>query len=289
MNTLQIKKYPVFVICGSDPSRRKLLQVLDPEEKYKSKAMLPFLGKRVIDWQLDALRESPYVDEFYLIGLSKEDITFDHPVHYVPSETTADVPQKLMDGLSYLNSTGKHPEIIVVSTSDTPAIKTADINKYFEQLSQYDSYDFVLSVVPEESIKEIFPRSGRVIGRFIDHQVFPGELYALSSHAIRTGYDVIHQFNKLRRVIDRKQKNISIGPILRYIARKPRTWFFILKFLLKRATLADAEKAFSVAFNCKAKAIIITDPGFGMDMDLPEDYEKLELLVKKTKLENYSN
>ena len=92
MNQGSNKKYPVFVMCGSDPSRRKLLQVLDPEEKYKSKALLPFLGRRVIDWQLEALRHSPFVENLYLIGLTKEDAPFDFPVHYVPSSTTADVP-----------------------------------------------------------------------------------------------------------------------------------------------------------------------------------------------------
>ena len=278
------KKYPVFVLCGSDPSRRKLLRVLDPEEQYKSKALLPFLGKRVIDWQLEALRDSPYVEDLYLIGLSKEDIAFDFPVRYVPSKTTAYVHQKLMDGLSYLDSLGKSPELVIISTSDTPGIRTQHINEFFEQLNHYQNYDFVLSVVPEESIQEIFPRSGRVVGRFTDHQVFPGELFALSKHAIQTGYDVIDQLTKLRRVVDRKRKKISLGPILRYLARKPKTWFFILKFLLKKASLEDGEKMFSVAFNCKAKAIIISDPGFGMDMDLPEDYERLQPLVRTTKM-----
>jgi hypothetical protein len=46
------------------------------------------------------------------------------------------------------------------------------------------------------------------------------------------------------------------------------------------------EEAFSAAFNCKAKGIIIADAGFGMDMDLPEDFEKLERLVKQTKQVN---
>jgi len=67
------KTYPVLVLCGSDPERRELLKVLDPEEKYPSKVLLPFLGKRVIDWQLEALQASSYVGEIYLLGLTQAD------------------------------------------------------------------------------------------------------------------------------------------------------------------------------------------------------------------------
>ena len=177
-------KYPVFVLCGSDPKRRKLLHVLDPEEKYKSKALIPLLGKRVMDWQLEALKESPYVEDLYLIGLSKEDAAFDYPVHYVPSETTAEFPEKLMDGLAYLDRLGIHPDQVVISTSDAPAIRLEHINDFFVQLTKYSDYDFVLAVVPEESIADVFPLFGRVFARFRDHEVTPGEMYALSPKAI---------------------------------------------------------------------------------------------------------
>ena len=72
--------------------------------------------------------------------------------------------------------------------------------------------------------------------------------------------------------------------MLRFLARRPRTWPLILKFLLKRARLEDGERAFCLAFDCRAKAVIVPDPGFGMDMDLPEDYEKLERYVRRTKM-----
>lgn len=56
----KVHSYPVFVMCGEDPRRRKMMAVLDPEGKYKSKALLPFLGRRLIDWQLEELRRSLY-------------------------------------------------------------------------------------------------------------------------------------------------------------------------------------------------------------------------------------
>ncbi len=278
-------QYPVLVVCGRDRKRRKLLQVLDPEENYSSKALLPFLGKRVIDWQLEELNKSPYVEGLYIVGLTEEEAPFDYPVEYVPTETTADFSDKLADGLAYLNTQGKNPNLVIISTSDAPAIRLESINSFFKQLKSYQDHDFVLSVVPEAVTKDVFPDARRVVARLRDHQVFPGELYALNPAGIRKGEKVIRDFNKLRRTIDRLGETISLGPVIRYLARKPQTWWAIIKYIFKQATLENVERAFSKAFNCKAKAIIISDPGFGMDMDLPQDYEKLKAYVKETKIE----
>ncbi len=266
-------------MCGRDAKRRKLLEVVDPEGKYKSKALLPFQGKRLIDWQLDELRKSRYVEALYLIGLSEADAAFDYPVHYVPTEITADFSEKLADGLAYLRVLGKDPAQVIVSSSDAPGMRLQSIDAFFAQLADLSDHDFVLSVVPEEMVEELFRSSGRIVARLRDHQVFPGELYALSPWAIQIGQKVIRDINSLRRKVNRERRNISMAPVIRYIARKPRMWGFILKYLLGQATLRDAERAFSAAFDCKAKAVIIRDPGFGMDMDLPEDYERLKVLV----------
>ncbi len=278
------QKYPVFVMCGSDPNRRKLLEVIDPENKYKSKALLPFLGKRLIDWQLDELRKSPYVSDLYLIGLDEKDANFDYPVNYVPSETTADFGSKLTHGLDFLESRGEKPEMIVVSSCDTPAIRQEEIDLFFKELPNCGGSEFILSLVPEDVVEALFPRSGRVVAHFKDCDVLPGELYAITPQVIRKQQEIIRSFGMQRRKFNRQVNHIQMGPVLRFIAKRPRTWLFIIKFVLGLATLEDGEKALSAAFDIQTKGVIISEPGFGMDMDLPEDYERLEVFVRQTKL-----
>lgn len=278
-------QYPVFVMCGRDIERRKLLKAIDPQKKFKAKALLPFLGKHLMDWQIEELRQSPYVKELYVIGLSPDDISFDFPVHYIPAETTADFADKLVLGLDYLVSTGKEPDLVVISSADAPGINVKDINTFFESLVHYQDYEFVISLVPEQIVEAVFPQSGRVTARFKDHQVFPGELFALSPRAIRVGREVINEIGRRRRKINRQERNISLGPLLRYLARQPKTWPVLIKYILGIATMADAERAFSSAFGCATKGVIIEDAGFGMDMDLPEDYSRLEDYVRKIKLD----
>lgn len=279
------KQYPVLVLCGSDKKRRKLLNELDPEHKYKSKALLPFLGKRVIDWQLEAFQASPYVKDMYLLGLTEEDIQFERPVHYIPVNPTSRIDEKLVAGLNYLKDHNEDTNTIIVTTSDTPGLETKSINLFFEAIESLDGmYDGVVTAVPEKAALKEFSTRNRVVARFRDHQVFPGELFALSERAIIGAQKEIQDVSNIRRLFNRQNENISLGPILRYIARKPGLWIMIIRYLLRILTLEEAESALSRAFKFRLKAVIIPDPGFGMDMDLPEDYQSLETYVRRTKL-----
>jgi len=283
MNAQNQPQYPVFVMSGSDAKRRRLLEFVDPEGMYHTKALLPFLGKRLIDWQLEALCESPYVEGLYLLGLSEEDVQFDFPVHIVPCPTTADFADKLSAGLAYLDGLGMRPEKVVISSCDAPGIRTVEINAFFEAMATNADCEFILSLVPEDVAEAAFPRTGRVVARFRDGAVFPGELYALSPDAIRRQIEFIHAMSQRRRQINRQKRKISLGPIISYVARRPRTWLLLLGYALGLVTLAHAERVLSKVFGCKTRGVIIPDAGFGMDMDLPEDYERLKVYVQERK------
>lgn len=279
------QKYPVFVMCGRDPQRRRLMEVIDPEGKYKSKALLPFLGRHLVEWQLEELRQSPYVGEVYLLGLSESDLPLAYPVHYVPVPTDAEFPEKLVHGLAALEADGELPDLVVISSCDTPGIRLSEINVFFHELEVAGKMEFVVSLVPEDVIEAEFPGSGRVVARFRDIPVLPGELYALSPRVIRDHKEVIRQLSSRRRKINREKKKIGMAPILYFISRKPRVWGLLISYALHMATLRGAEKTISAAFGIPTHAVIIPEAGFGMDMDLPEDYHRLEEYVRRTKVE----
>ena len=271
-----IKKFPVFVMSGRDIKRRKIMEDLDPKGKYKVKGLLPFLGKRVIDWVIEELRKSEYINQIYILGLTKEELQLEG-LEYIPVDTTADFPEKLLKGLNYLRRKDIEPEQIVISTSDCPGITVNRINEFMEFLSKRPGYDFIIGLVPEEIAEASFPNARRVVARFKDYHVFPGELYALSPRAIEYGYEIIHEINKRRR-------KRALWPVLRFIAKRPTVWPLLLKFIFKQAKMKDGLKVVERAFKCKADVIIIPDAGFGMDMDLTEDYYRLQEYVKKVKL-----
>lgn len=271
-------------MCGRDKKKRELIEVLDPDNKYKVKPLLPFLGKRVIDWQLEEINKSPYVEDIYILGLSEEMAKFDYPVHYVPIDTLANFADKLIAGIKYFDSLGKKADTFVISSSDTPGIKVESINEFFEKFNQIEGKtDFVLGVVPEDITEEEFPDAKRVVAKFRDHTVYPGELFTLSRYGIETGKKIIDEIGARRQKINRRKEGGELTVIMKMIFKKPRVWPLILKYLLGLLKLKGGEKLISILFNGVTKTIIIRDAGFGMDMDLPEDYERLRQYVMKTK------
>ncbi|NPD88860.1 MAG: hypothetical protein HGN29_09045 [Asgard group archaeon] len=281
-----VTKYPVFVFCGRDYEKRKLIVELDPDSKYNTKALLPFLGKRVMDWQLEELRKSPHVEDLYLLGITEDMAKFDYPVHYVDVPTASTYAEKLLAGIKYLRSVGKDNTFIVVSSSDTPGITVEGINQFFEAIEDLQHYDYVQSVVPDDVTKKVFPNHQRVVGKLSDIHVFPGELFAMSEYGIVQRNNIISEIGSRRRKIKinkRTKKMSAVTPIVKLVLKRPSTWFLILKFIMGRLSLAGAEKLVSRMAKVTAKAVIISDAAFGMDMDLPEDYEKLKRYVSKTK------
>jgi len=278
------KTYPVLVLCGSDPERRELLKVLDPEEKYPSKVLLPLLGKRVIDWQLEALQASSYVGEIYLLGLTQSDYPIKDPIHHIPIDTTSTILEKITAGSKIISKNYPDLNHIVISTGDTPAITTKSIDLFFRELIQHNNADVLITGVPEDITLEIFPDHGRVVGKFKDQDIYLGEMFALRKNILPVLENEINQLSSRRRQFNRRSDTSKLGPILRYLARKPGLWLMIIKYLRGILTVDELETILSKVFNLNIKTAIIPDPGFGMDMDLPEDYQKLSDYIKQTKL-----
>ncbi len=271
-----VVKYPVFLMAGSDVQRRKIMEVLDPEEKYKSKVLLPMLGKPIIQWVLDELLKSQFVEKIYVVGLKEEDVELKGDVEFIPIETASNFIVKAKEGLEYLKKKGEVPEKIVFVNADAPGIDVKGIDSFYSQLQKYEKYDVLLSAVEQEIVELAFPDAKKA-AKFRDYNLVQGEMQAVSPRIIEEQGDMVEEFSNRR-----KQRPFTV--MLRLVVRSPRSWYRILKFMLKVAKVRDAIIGFEIIFKCKADVILVEDPGFGMDMDLPEDYEILKKYVEQTKI-----
>ena len=122
------------------------------------------------------------------------------------------------------------------------------------------------------------------MGHFKDQAIYPGEFLAFKHSIIPTLLDEIDQLTERRRQFNRRSDTSKLIPVMRYLAKKPRLWMLIIKYLFGKLSVGETESILSRVYKMKLKVITISDPGFGMDMDLPEDYQKLSDFVLKTKI-----
>jgi len=277
--------YPVLILCGRDENRRELLRVLDPEGKYPSKSLLPMLGRRVLDWELDALCESPSVGEIYLIGLSADEFPCPHKLSFIPISTTTTILEKIVLGSDVIQKDYPDLDHLIISTGDVPGMTAESVELFLDDLKENQDVDVLLAGVPEEITLEFFPEHGRVVGRFKDHNIYPGEMMVLRHAIIPVLQDEIDQLAIRRRKFNRRSDTSRLGPVMRYLAKRPRLWMMILRYFSGNISVAELERTISQVFNLKFKTVIIPDPGFGMDLDLPEDHRKLSNFLKITKLQ----
>jgi CTP:molybdopterin cytidylyltransferase MocA len=277
--------YPVLLLCGGDPNRRDLMKVLDPDGLLPSKALLPMAGKRVLDWQLDAMIESPDISDIYLIGLSPDEFPSDLDLKYVQYERNSSILEKIKYGSLILQRSYPDLDHIIVCSGDAPGVTTSSINQFFDIFRQNLDADFLIGVVPEDITLKFFPNHRRVIGKFKDMSVYPGEMYIFRHKIIPVIEDEILQMTLQRRQFDRQKDTSKLVPVLKYLGRKPRLWLLIIKYGLGLLSISELESILSRVYNLNMKAIIIPDPGFGMDLDLPEDYESISEYIKMTKIQ----
>ncbi len=159
------------------------------------------------------------------------------------------------------------------------------INQFFDIFRQNLDADLLIGVVPEDITLKFFPNHRRVIGKFKDLSVYPGEMYVFRHEIIPVIEDEILQMTLKRRQFDRQKDTSKLVPVLKYLGRKPRLWLLIIKYGLGLLSISELESILSRVYNLKMKVIIIPDPGFGMDLDLPEDYESITEYIKMTKIQ----
>jgi GTP:adenosylcobinamide-phosphate guanylyltransferase len=265
-------------MSGRDKNiKREIMQVLDPEDNYKGKCLLPFLGKPVAQWVVDELVKSKHVEGIYSLGISREDLDFGEAVEYIPVDFFADLSEKYVVGYEYLKARGKTFDEYAICMADTPAITVEKIDEFLKAVMEMRGYDFILSVVPYELCQREFSEAGRVTGDFTDCQIFPGEMFTLSKKAILEGEQIIADISRLRR-------KRSFWAVAWYVFRRPATWTRLFKLVLRRAKLKDAVIVLERAFKMKMGTVLIEDLGFGLDMDVSQNYQQLENYMKKTKL-----
>jgi len=223
----------------------------------RSKALIPIAGKPMIAYVIAALSGSRYVRNIVIVGL-EEALTVDScvPIEYL--QGSGDIVDNLEVAVRHVLDRWPETEAILNSGADIPLI-TSEVVDAFVEACLESNHDFYYSIVERSVMERRFPSARRTFARLREGTFVGGDLTLLRPSALKADLE-------LMRALAGKRKNVL----------KQARMFglrMLVRFVLGRVTLAQAEAHASKVLGIRGRAVICPYAEIGMDVDKPFQLE----------------
>lgn len=220
-------------------------------------ALIPVAGRPMIQWVLDALRESRSVGRVAIVGPSKElrsRVTGDD-LMFVDSGDT--ILNNVKRGISEVQSSQR----VLVVTGDIPLLTAEAVDDFVSRCTD-DSVQLYYSIVRRDVIASAFEDVSRTYVTIKDGTFTGGNIFLVSSDIFDKYGDVID------RAISLRKKPLELGMLLGLRC--------IVKYLFRQLSVSDIEQRVYKVLGLRGRAIVSDYPGVGVDVDKPKDYARVQ-------------
>ncbi|NNC37189.1 MAG: hypothetical protein EX271_03340 [Acidimicrobiales bacterium] len=248
-------KTNVLILAGQ---RKGVIDPLCANAGIQWKALLPVIGKPMIEYVLDALDQSATAQSPYWIsGIDKGLV--DAPLNQSPSAggPASSVVVAAEDGIPYP---------FIVTTCDH-ALLTAEMVDHFVTEADASGVDFALGLAEKTTIQLAYPETKRTYLKFADRSVSGCNLFYIRN---ARGLEAIRFWQSAQH--DRKQplklaRRLGIG--------------MLLKYATGRLTLDNAFQHVSDKLGISAKPVLMPFAEAAIDVDKPSDLILVESILSK--------
>lgn len=257
-------KVDVVVTAGSTPGEPDpLAEAMEVERK----ALIEIAGKEMIRWVVDALRGSSRIGHIFVVGLSAEDgVDFGTPVEYVPA--VGKMLDNIQAGIERVLEVNPDVKWIALASSDIPLL-TTEIVDYFLETCEGMNGDIFYSVVERKVMEARFPGSGRTFVPLREGAFCGGDLFLFNTNVLSSNRELWDRLSDARKNFWRQVSMVGFIPLI--------------KLLLRRLTIAEAERVGSKALNCRGRAFISAYAEVAMDVDKPHQLDMARAVLEGTR------
>ena len=243
----------VLILAGQREGIEDPLCVLTSTER---KAIIPIMGRPMIDYPLEALETFGLKPPYHVSGF---DADYDPRLIQSPSAPgpAESATLALEDGLEYP---------VLLTTADH-ALLSPEMLQFFLDGAVKTGADFCAGFAEESVIKPAYPNVKRTYLRFKDTAVSGCNLFYLANPE---GLKAIQFW---RRAQDFRKKPVRLAASIGIAAP--------IMYLTGRLTLAGAFEYASKKLGIDAKPILIPVAEAAIDVDKPSDLELVELILAK--------
>jgi len=220
-----------------------------------NKATLGIKGKPMVQYVVNALINSKYIDKVFVIGQHLEGKI--NNAFILEAENS--FYENILKGIKSLQG-----DRILISTSDIPLVTSEIIDAYIKKCSENDA-EIYLPLIKKE-LNKIDRREYRIPLKEGNFRM--GYLFIISKNIFnnkKTGLI-------LEKIFSKRKKDITYLADFLDLKTKLK---FLVKYALKSLDIDFLEKEFSRIFNYKGKIIISANPEIMMDVDSQKHLEEI--------------
>ena len=237
-------KVDALVLGGGDGA------VIDPAAPFKG--VVPVAGKPMIEWVVDALRSSDYINEIAVVVPTAENLgpwadKVDKLVVY-----NGNFIDNAIAGMSALNS-GLH---IFCATGDLPALTAEAIDDFITR-SLESGAGVTYPLVRKQDVLEQFPGSERTFVT-VDHQAVTGGNCMLMAPGVVERNREIGQ-----KLFDTRKSVVAMARVVGFV--------FVVRLATRRVRVVDVEAKMEELLGATCAAIYTPYASIGADIDKPVD------------------
>ncbi len=237
------------VLAGAENDGRLRAVSNSPHE-----ALIDVGGRPMVQYVLDALAASRYVERIVLVGPAEalRGQVGGPRVEIVPGgERMVD---NIRIGLEHLGARRK----VLLVTSDIPLLTAPVLDDFLERCQRLRA-DIYYPIVPREQNEAAFPGVKRTYVRLREGVFTGGNLVLIEPAVVARCAGIIEQAVRMRK------KPLQLGRLLGVS--------FIIKLLANRLTLPEIEERVGRILGFQGVAVITPYPEIGIDVDKPSDLE----------------
>lgn len=226
----------------------------------ETKALIEIEGRPMIEYVLDALRNCPQVRKIVVVVPSEKAFGSWTEKADAVEVATGTITENFFAGLRKIDGSG----LVLAVTADLPLLTPEAISDFLARCSQRDA-EIYYPVMAKEEIEKKFPETTRTYALLKEGHFTGGNIGLLDRETILRNRELLEKFYDLRK--SPLKLALAIGPIT------------IIKFLLHRLTISEAEKKFSGLIKARGIAIITPYVEIGIDVDKDSDLELVSRLL----------
>lgn len=231
-----------------------------------SKALIQIDNKPMVEYLIDTLHETSFISKIVaIVPLSAQYENWAPKVHKVLKAGDSFI-DNLCNGLEYLeNMPGGCSERVMVASCDIPLI-TAKVIEDFIDLSSSIDADIIYPIIPKDVVERRYPETKRTYAKMKEGRFTGGNIMVVCPRAVLKNSDLVKQAYALRKSPLKLSR--KLGPK------------FIMKFLTKSLSVAEAEQRVGEMLNAKSRAVVVSHPEIGIDVDKVEDLEFVQKILR---------